>query len=339
MTDLTIVLGQYKGTEAAALMRKGRLEDLYLDTERPRPGTIYRAITERPVKGLGGMFVKTPDGKAFLRQTGGLSPGKPILVQVTGYAEPGKAEPVTRKLIFKSRFAIITPHAPGLNISRQIKDDDLRDELMVIAREEMPDNSFGLILRSSCAMADPEEIGADIRSMSELAQAVLSDAEGTEPEKLTEGDSPHELAWREWVDPADVVQDEGCFETLGVLDQIDLLEHPRADFPQGHMWIEPTRAMVSVDINTGGDMSTAAGLKCNLAAAKDLPRQLRLRGLGGQIIIDPAPMPHRDRRQFETALRAGFKSDSVETSLVGWTKMGLFELHRKRDRLPLFGGF
>ena len=88
-------------------------------------------------------------------------------------------------------------------------------------------------------------------------------------------------------------------------------------------------------MNTGADTSLAAGLKANLAAAKDLPRQLRLRGLGGQVTLDVAPMPKKERRRFEDALRRAVRLDGSDTVLAGWTPLGMFELQRKRDRLPL----
>jgi Ribonuclease G/E len=99
--------------------------------------------------------------------------------------------------------------------------------------------------------------------------------------------------------------------------------------------VEPTRALVAVDVNTGNDASMAAGLKANMACARLLPRALRVRGLGGQITLDLAPMPKKDRRGFESALRAAFRADTVETTLVGWTPLGHFELQRKRARAPL----
>ncbi|GGO50285.1 ribonuclease, Rne/Rng family [Roseovarius pacificus] len=336
MKGRLIALDHLDGAEAAALMVDGRLEDLFLDSDAPRPGAIYRGIADRPVKGQGGMFLRTPDGPAFLRQIKGLRPGQPILVQVTGYPEPGKALPVTAKVLFKSRYAIVTPDAPGLNMSRSIRDDDRRDVLLAIAHEEMGDSDMGLILRSSCAEAADDEIAEDIRTMQDLAQAVTGDADGTGPEKLTEGDGPHALAWQGWSAPAQVDTAPGSFADHGVLDQIDALRV--ADAPLGggaSMSVEPTRALVAVDVNTGGDTSPAAGLKANLAAARDLPRQLRLRGLGGQVVMDPAPMAKKDRRQFETTLRAAFRADIVETALVGWTPLGHFELQRKRDRIPL----
>lgn len=335
MKGRTIALDHLNGVEAAALLVNGRLEDVLVDSDLPRPGSIYRAVADRPVKGQGGMFLKTPDGMAFVRQVKGVSPGQVMLVQVTGYAEPGKAIPVTTKLLFKSRFAIVTPEAPGLNVSRSIKDDETRDRILEIAHEAMEGSSFGLILRSSCAQGDGDEIFEDVSAMRALAETVMADAAG-EPELLVEGDGPHGIAWREWTDPADVVTEDGCFEHLGVLDALDELKSPSAALSGGaSIWVEPTRALVAVDVNTGGDTSPAAGLKANLAAAKDLPRQLRLRGLGGQIVVDFAPCPKKDRRQVESALRSAFRQDQTETTLVGWTGLGHFELHRKRDRIAL----
>lgn len=336
MKGRTIVLDHVNGLEAAAYLVDGKLDDLLIDdSDAPRPGAIFRAICDRPIKGQGGMMLRLPDGEtAFLRQGKGLSPGQAMLVQVTGYSEDGKAIPVTDRVLFKSRFAIVTPGKPGLNISRQIEDEDTRDELLAVATE-VHDDTFGLILRSSCEGADPEEIMDDISAMQDLAHAVLADAEGKEPEALTEGDGPHGIAWREWTGASEVVTEKNAFEHLGVLDQIDALGGALVELGEGTMYVEPTRAMVAVDVNTGGDTSQGAALKANLAACRALPRALRLRGLGGQISVDFVSMSKAHRKQVEQSLRASFRNDPIETSLVGWTPMGLFELQRKRERLPL----
>ncbi|MEP0944590.1 MAG: hypothetical protein ABJH20_23065, partial [Rhizobiaceae bacterium] len=57
--------------------------------------------------------------------------------------------------------------------------------------------------------------------------------------------------------------------------------------------------------------------------------------LGGQVVLDLAPMPKKERRSFEGALRAAFRTDDVDTVLAGWTPLGHYELQRKRARLPL----
>jgi Ribonuclease G/E len=288
------------------------------------------------MKGQGGMFVKLPQGSGFLRQTAGIAPGQRIVVQVSGPAEPGKALPVTTRLLFKSRLAIVTPGAPGLNISRRIKDEALRGELEAVAAEAMAgaDEELGLILRSASALAEAGEVAEDIAAMRDLSEAVLADLDGG-PELLVEGAGAHETAWRDWADPPPDEVIEGGFAAQGVLELIAALRDAKVGLTGGgSMMIEPTRALVAVDVNTGPDTSPAAGLKVNIAAARDLPRQLRLRGLGGQVVVDFAPMPKRDRAVLDQVLRAAFKSEG-ETNLAGWTTLGLYELTRRRDRLPL----
>jgi len=338
MKGRVVVLGEVKGLEAAALMVDGRLEDLLVDVSEAvtlAPGAICRAKVERQMKGQGGVFVQLPGGeKGFLRDAKGLSPGQSVLCQVAGGTEPGKALPVTLRLLFKGRYGIVTPGAPGLNVSRRIHDEETREGLQALAGVVMEGSEMGLILRSACDGAEDGEIVEDIAGLRELAEAVLADVDGA-PELLVDAPAPHEAAWREWADPAPDEVTEG-FEAQGVLEAIDAVLAPRVDLPGGgHMMIEPTRALVAVDVNTGNDTTPAASLKANIAAARDLPRQLRLRGLGGQVVIDFAPMPKKDRATLEQQLRTAFKGEAAETSLAGWTPLGLYELVRKRDRVAL----
>ncbi|MFN3145596.1 MAG: ribonuclease E/G [Paracoccaceae bacterium] len=340
MKGRSIALDLVEGQPAAALIEDGVLEDLFLppkDAGKPLPGTIFRGIPDRPLKGQGGVILRLPDGLyGYLRGAKGLRPGQPILVQVTGYAEPGKAVPVTRKLLFKSRFSIVTPDAPGLNISRQVRDEEARARLSDLAAHGMAGSSAGLILRSAAEDADPEVIAADIADMRDLAERVLKEAEAPGTDRLLDGPDAHQLAWRDWPTP-DIADDrEGSFCDHGVLEAIAALRHPRLELPaDASAMIEPTTALVAVDVNTGADLSMAAGLKANIALARALPRALRCRGLGGQITLDLAPMPKGQRQAWEQTLRAAFRRDGVDTVMAGWTPLGHYELQRKRDRLPL----
>lgn len=335
MKGCSILLDHLGGREAAALVKDGQLEDFLIATDGVAPGTVYLAKADRPVKGQGGMFLKTPDGPVFLRQIKGLAPGDLLRVQVSGFPEPGKAMPVTAKLLFKSRYAIVTPQSPGQNISRAIRDQDIREELSALAADAMGDNDFGLILRSSCAEAHPDDIRDDIENMLSLASQVMADT-GREPAKLLDGDQPHGVAWRDWAEPADVRTDPGCFGDSGVSDLLVQMRDGPIKLPGGgYLFVEPTRALVAVDVNTGADTSLAAGTKANVEAARTLPRVLRVLGLGGQIVLDLAPMPKKDRQVFEQILRAALRSDSEETNFAGWTPLGNVELQRKRGRAPL----
>ena len=336
-----VILDEIDGRPVAALLVDGALHDLAIDPapDTILPGAVFRAVADRPMKGMGGMFVKLPGGvSGFLRQTAGLAPGRPVIVQVSGPAEAGKALPVTTRLLFKSRFVIVTPSAPGLNISRRIKDTVARAALQAMAEAGMAgaDDGLGLILRTASDGAEPDAVAEDIVAMRSLAEAVMADLTGP-PELLFDGATAHDVALRDWLNPEPdaLVTDPGSLASHDVIEMIADLLTPRVGLSSGHMFIEPTRALVAVDVNTGPDTSPAAALKANIAAARDLPRQLRLRGLGGQVVVDFAPVPKRDRAILDQVLRAAFKGEAAETSLAGWTTLGLYEMVRRRDRLAL----
>lgn len=336
MKGRLIALDHLDGREAAALMVDGQLDDLLIASpDMPAPGTIYRGIVDRPLKGQGGVMVKLPGGATgYLRRVKGLAPGQPILVMTTGYAEAGKAVPVTDRILFKSRFAIVTPGAPGLNVSRAIKDDDRRDILTVLAREGMEGADAGLILRSLAETAEDLEIVDDIAQMREACEGLMA-SDGSTPELLRDGDGPHLWAWREWGDADTIDTEPGSFETHGVLDALEGVKAAHVPLGPHGMYVEPTRALIAVDVNTGADTSPAAPLKANIAALRALPRALRLRGLAGQITVDLAPVLNKDRKLIESTLRGALRQDWIDTEFVGWTPMGHLELKRKRERRPL----
>jgi Ribonuclease G/E len=338
MKGTLAVFGEIGDRGAAALVRDGRLDDLLIDApdDRIRPGTIYRARAGRPMKGQGGMILETPDGPLFLREAKGVGQGECLLVQTGTFAEQDKATPASARLLFKGRFAMVTPGAVGRNVSKAVKDEERRVELRALMADvDLPDG-VGLVLRTAAAEADDDAVLSDIDAMAEAARAILAEPLEGAPEKLLEGPDAREVAFRDWPLPDATEEGPDAFVRTGVLEMIDALGSPREALPGGGaIFVEPTRALVSVDVNTGGDTSPAAGLKANIEALRALPRALRLRGLGGQVVIDLAPLSKRDRAQVESVVRSAFRADPVETTLVGWTPLGNLELIRKRERLPL----
>ncbi|MEM0923131.1 MAG: ribonuclease E/G [Pseudomonadota bacterium] len=334
----------------AALLVDGRLEDLLLEDPagHPSPGDIYRARVDRVMPNMGGVFLRLgPDLQGYLREGKGVRSGTEMLVQVSGYAEPGKAVPVSRRPLLKSRRVILTPGAPGVNISRSIRDLEIRSSLGEVVWDE-PD--IGLILRSAARAASPTDLGAE-------AARLLSAWR-----KIEEGDggrlwhlSGTEMALNEWTDPVpdaihakgmttqlfkivvelfgrDPLTEDDPFDRLGVWEAVEALSCPELPLPSGgSMVIEPTRALVAVDVNA----ADGSAMTANVEAARELPRQLRLRGLGGQIAVDFAPLKKMHRKKIEEVLKAALRRDPVETQMVGWTPLGHMELNRKRERRPI----
>jgi len=330
------------GGDAAALMVDGRLQDLLLDPDpadaTPRPEAIYRAVPSRPMKGLGGVMVDLGGGcTGFLRGPRPPAPGRPLLVQVSAWVEPGKASPVSARLRLKGRTAILTPDAPGHNIARSMRDPGRRAALAALAGEAMAsaEPALGLVLRTAAAEAPDAEIRHEIAALRAEWASLLADASGT-PALLRQAPGAADQALRDWRTAGDNLRRAATsLADAGVWEDVAALRAPQVALGQGSLAVEPTRALVAVDVNTGSDLSPAAALKVNLAAAAELPRQLRLRGLGGQIAIDFAPLARSDRPRIEAALAAALRADGVDTAVVGWTPLGHLELQRRRVRRPV----
>jgi ribonuclease G len=343
MKGRVVALGMFRDREAAALVEDGKLTDFVIaprDEDTLLPGAIYRGTVGRLMKGMGGVFVDLGHGQTgFLRNAKGVSPGQSLLVQIHASAEAGKAAPVTTRLIFRGKTVHLTPGVAGINVARAITDEDRRGFLRILAEDVMDQaaQDIGAIIRSCAIDADEDDIAQELLELLTLAQSVVADDAG-QPELLVAGTSAHEYAWREWdLGNADeVLEGNDAFENAQVISDIEALFQPLVSLRgQATMYIEPTRALVAVDVNTGNSGNFNAGLAANIAAAEALPRQLKLRGLGGQITLDFAPCGKADRKRIEQTLAKALRAEGIETSLVGWTPIGHFELNRKRERMPV----
>ena len=292
------------GGHAAALMVDGRLEDLLVDPDpadaSPRPEAIYRAVPARPMKGIGGAIVDLGGGlSGFLRGPPAAAPGRPLLVQVSGWAEAGQGAAGQRPAA--AQGAHRDPHPRRAGVERR----PLAARPRPARRARRPrgrgdggrDPDLGLILRSAAADAPDAEIAAEIAALRRDWEAL---APAGRPGRLRPAPGAAAEALRDWREPGTAVREAAtALADAGVWEEVEALRLPAVALGQGSMTIEPTRALVAVDVNTGADLSPAAALKANLAAAAELPRQLRLRGLGGQVTIDFAPLARADRPRVE----------------------------------------
>ncbi len=330
------------GGDVAILMVDGRIDDIFADRPAdtvPQPEAVYYCRALRPMKGLGAVMVDLGHGQhGFLRQKPGTIPKGGGLVQVTGWNEPGKAPPVTSRLSLRRATAVLTPDAPGVNVSRSIRDPEVRGALEALATGALRgvEETTGLIVRSAAEFSHADDIAGDIRDLMDDWNTIRQRMAGADCGCLLAAPSAAMVARRDWFGPETPIrQGAGILQDAGILDDMDRLADPRVEVGEGFVMIEPTSALVAVDVNTGADLSPAAGLKANLAAVRELPRQLRLRGLGGQITVDFAPMQHSGRSTVEQTLKSALRRDPIETGVVGWTPLGHLELNRKRARAPV----
>lgn len=337
-----IYLDRIGSRRIAALVEDGDLEDLVVDPLSKAlalPGAVFSAIAERPLKTLGGIIVKLGGGeKGFLRGGQGTAVGSSIVVEVTGYPDEGKLPPLTAKVKLKGRFAIATLGSRGINVSRSILSESARHGLKELASSNSaaaPGNT-GFIMRTSSRSAPPDLVAQEVRELSEASRRICRCTES--PKLLVAAPTADEIALREWHDreATDIIDVDGSFEKDGIWELIQAHLASTVQLPGGGcMRIEETSAFVAVDVDTKADVSRQAGRNANLEAARRLPKELRLRGLGGQVVVDFAPMPKNDRRAVTDAVLSNLAHDKSLVDLAGWTPLGNLELRRKRLRQPL----
>ena len=328
-----IAFDTFNSRGCAAMLYDGLLVDLLMDSgensvDEVVPEAIYFATAGRDLPRQKAMMVDLGAGATGFLKYKTPPTERAFLVQVKTHVGEGKAAPVRESPLLKGLYVILVLGESGaVNVSKAI-DADRRDALKTAVAEAAGDAS--VILRTACQDGLLADIIAEVRDMVLLAADIR--ARCSTVGLVHAAPSARVLALRDWGD-VPIIDEAGCFERLGVADQIESLDSPIAGLPNGaRMVIESTSALVAVDVDTGGDFGGDAGARANFACAGDLPRQLRLRGLGGQIVIDPAPMPKRDRARFEMILRKALTGDDVPTEMVGWTKLGHYELQRKRSR-------
>ncbi len=334
-----IAFDTFNSRGCAAMLYDGLLVDLLMDSPKNSggvdavvPEAIYFAQAGRDLPRQKAMMVDLGAGATGFLKYKTPPKDRTFLVQVKTHVGEGKAAPVRESPLLKGRYVILVLGESGaVNVSKAI-DPDRRDALKTAVADAAGDAS--VILRTACQDGLLADIIAEVRDMVLLAADIRARCAGggIAVGLVHAAPSARVLALRDWGD-VPIIDEAGCFERLGVADQIESLDSPIAGLPNGaRMVIESTSALVAVDVDTGGDFGGDAGARANFACAGDLPRQLRLRGLGGQIVIDPAPMPKRDRTRFEMILRKALTGDDVPTEMVGWTKLGHYELQRKRSR-------
>jgi ribonuclease G len=304
-----------------------------------------------------------------------LQEGQEVLVQVLKDPLGTKGARLTTLLSVPSRYLVLLPYEPHVGASARIEDDAerlrLKHVVAKIAAELAP--RFGVIARTAAEGVDEERLAADLRFLLRLWTAISEQARVAGPRSMVHGDLPLSMrilrdllgtdVERVRIDNADEfkrVQQfarvfvpgaaarielyEGAapiFDLYGVEDDIDRALGRKVDLKSGgHLVIDQTEAMTTVDVNTGAFTGhrnlEETILKTNLEAAQAIARQLRLRNLGGIIVLDFIDMRNADHRvQVLRALEKELRRDSARTHVHDFSPLGLVEMTRKRVRESL----
>jgi ribonuclease G len=300
--------------------------------------------------------------------------GNEILVQVVKDPLGTKGARLTTYITLPSRYLVYMPQGRGVGVSARIEDEAERERLRsaVLAGLE-PDENAGYIVRTAAEDAPPEALRADMIYLRRLWEFVRQKGLRTDPGHLVHADLPLHLRIlrdllrpdfeRVLVDQANAHREMREFAGAfipEIMPRIELYEERRPIFELhhveeeiqkaldrkvslksgGYLIIDQTEAMTTIDVNTGAFVGhrnlEETIFRTNLEAAVTIARQLRLRNLGGIIIIDFIDMEEPEhRRQVLQALERALGDDHVKTNISSVSPLGLVEMTRKRTRESL----
>jgi len=299
-----------------------------------------------------------------------LKRGKEIIVQISKEPISTKGPRVTAQVSLAGRFLVYMPFASRVGISRKIGDRAERARLREQMKGVLPDNSGGVIVRTVGEDVTKETFQRDLDSLigiwkkvkrktqfvrapslvhreTSLARGLMRDVFSTKVEKLTVDSKQmynEIIEYLKTVAPELIERVHLYEEKLPLFDKANIeqelrdLFKRRCDLPSGgYLIIEPTEALVSVDVNsgryTGKKDPEKTILKTNVEAARELARQIRLRDMGGIIVadfIDMETKANRDRVLQE--LRTHLSRDRARTKAFQVSELGLIEMTRQRVR-------
>jgi ribonuclease G len=300
--------------------------------------------------------------------------GNEILVQVVKDPLGTKGARLTTYITLPSRYLVYMPQSRGVGVSARIEDETERERLRRAVQAGVEESeSAGYIVRTAAEDAPPEALLADMHYLRKLWQFVRHTGLRTEPGNLVHADLPLQLRIlrdllrpevdRVLIDQAHAYREMQEFAATFMPDALSRLELYRQARPLfelhhveeeiqkaldrkvslksgGYVIIDQTEAMTTVDVNTGAFVGhrnlEETIFRTNLEAAVTIARQLRLRNLGGIIIIDFIDMQEPEhRRQVIQALERALSDDHVKTNISSVSPLGLVEMTRKRTRESL----
>ncbi|MHA1537925.1 MAG: ribonuclease E/G [Alphaproteobacteria bacterium] len=297
--------------------------------------------------------------------------GQAVILQVRRASAGGKAAKATLRVTLAGHHLVLAPSADGAEISPRITAKGERRRLEALAMR-IAGEGPGLIVRTSAAAAGEDELRGEAEALQARWRAILAAArKARAPAPLEREPGPLLRILRERAGPsiARIILDEraalaparayleriepglaehleyagsgaGLFESEGAEDCFEqVVASTCALAGGGSLEIEGTAALTAIDVNTGGRAGSAQGrviLETNIEAAARIAEQIRLRNLGGLIVVDFVHMQARaEREEVGEALRRAVRLDPVETRVGGFTRFGLVEIVRRRTRAPL----
>ena len=307
---------------------------------------------------------------ALTQSIGGMiSKGQELTVQILKEPIGTKGARVTTQITLPGRYMVLMPLVDYIGVSRRIEDEGERQRLKGIAEEIRP-VGMGLIVRTAAKGRKEEDFLWEIDFLSRLWGKIQTrEQKGKVPRALYQDEGIIYRIIRDFYTPdmgRIIINDKEEYDKLmeladvlfpGLADKMELFDHEEGIFQYyniepkiekalqrkvwlksgGYIIIDPTEALTVIDVNTGKFVGSRnledTVLKTNLEAAREIAHQIRLRDIGGIILIDFIDMDvAKNRERVLEVLNHSLKKDRVKTSILGFTGLGLVEMTRKKIR-------
>jgi ribonuclease E len=298
-----------------------------------------------------------------------LKPGQEILVQVTKDEVGAKGAVLTTYLALAGRYVVAMPNTNRQGVSKKIEDEETRKRMREAADKLKIPDGMGVIIRTAGKDRTKLEISRDLKVLLRLWENIQKESKKTKApslifkeqdviirslrdyfsaeidEVILDLDDAYDGAaeYMRMVMPKHrgaltrYVESRPIFHHYGIEAQLETIYQPKVGLPSGgSLVIEQTEALVAIDVNSGkrkagGHEETATAT--NMEAAKEVARQLKLRDLGGIIVVDFIDMSNRKNQQkVEKAMKDALKEDRSKVKVSRISRNGTLELTRQRIR-------
>jgi len=322
---------------------------------------------------VGGQKINESGERSYRNVTKLIQEGNKIVVQVIKDPLGTKGARVTSNLTAPSRLLVMMPYDNNIGISAKIEQEDERERLKTLMLDIRGESSCGYIVRTAAEGADRDALQKDIDFLNRVWKSIMEKRTQAQPGDIIFRDLPLVLRTLRDINGASVeriridsretceMSEQFCaeyvpqlcgriahypgerpiFDLHGVEDEIDRALDKKVLLKSGgHLIIDQTESMTTVDVNTGAYVGhrnlEETIFKTNLESAQAIARQLRLRNLGGIIIIDFIDMSIEEhKRQVLRALEKALEKDNAKTQVCDVSSLGLVEMTRKRTRESL----
>jgi ribonuclease E len=339
------------------------MEAAFVDIATPKNAVLYRGDVRYDRDDIESPGRSSPRIEQMLR------PGQTIVCQVTKNPIGAKGARLTQEVSLPGRFVVMVPNSSAFGISKRLDDNERRRLRRIV--DDLRPAGHGLIVRTAAEGASHEELARDVRRLVAQWEAIAAEAaRATAPGLLyREPDLAVRIVREEFnreyrgvvIDDPDLyaqVRDYVAEVNPELLDRVELYDPDAEQLPLferfhvheqlhkaldrkvwlpsgGSLIIERTEALTVIDVNTGKNVGKSSleetVFRNNLEAAEEIARQLRLRDIGGIIVIDFIDMEVRENRdKVAAALRTALARDKTRTQVFDISELGLVEMTRKR---------